>query len=153
MRTFKFRLYPGEAQRTVLESTLETCRRLYNDSLSERSVDWDIGFYEQKQLLVLRKQENKFYKQVHSQILQDVILRLDKAYQSFFKKLSRYPRFKRKDGYNSFTYLQYGGFCIRDNKLVLSCIGAIKIKMHRISVGTLKRCTIIRDVDQWLCCS
>ncbi|MEW6605039.1 MAG: transposase [Thermoproteota archaeon] len=104
----------------------------------------------------MRKQEdNKYLKQVHSQVLQDVILRLDKAYQAFFKKLARYPRFKRKGKYNSFTYPQHnnGWKIIRDNKqLVLSCIGAIKIKMHRIPVGTLKRCTIIRDVDQWYAC-
>jgi putative transposase len=81
-----------------------------------------------------------------------VVLRLDKAYQAFFKKLMKYPKFKRKEKYNSFTYPQYGGFRIKGNKLVLSCIGAIKFKMHRIPVGTLKRCAVIRDVDQWYCC-
>jgi len=103
-------------------------------------------------LLPLRKQDNKYYKQVHSQVLQDVLLRLDKAYQAFFKNIMKYPRFKRSGKYNSFTYPQYGGFKINGNKLVLSCIGTIKFKMHRIPVGTLKRCTIIRDVDQWNAC-
>jgi putative transposase len=153
IRTYKFRLYPTEEQVKKLEDTIETCRHLYNDSLGERRVDWDVGFYEQKQLLTLRKQDNKYYKQVHSQVLQDVLLRLDKAYQAFFKKLARYPNFKRKDKYNSFTYPQYNnGWKIRDNKLMLSCMGAIKIKMHRIPVGILKGCTIIRDVDQWYAC-
>jgi putative transposase len=103
-------------------------------------------------LLPMRKPDNKYYKQVHSQVLQDVLLRLDKAYQAFFKKIMRYPRFKRKEKFNSFSYPQYGGFQFKEGKLVLSCIGAIEIKMHRIPVGTLKRCTIIRDVDQWYCC-
>ncbi|HXG07298.1 MAG TPA: transposase [Nitrososphaera sp.] len=153
-RTYKFRLYPTQQQERVMNDTIETCRRLYNDSLGERSHDWDVGFWEQKQLLTLRKQDNKYYKQVHSQVLQDVLLRLDKAYQAFFKKLVKYPKFKKKGKYNSFTYPQYGnGWKIRDNnKLVLSCIGAIKLKMHRIPVGTLKTCTIVRDVDQWYCC-
>ncbi|AFU57023.1 putative transposase, IS605 OrfB family [Candidatus Nitrososphaera gargensis Ga9.2] len=58
-----------------------------------------------------------------------MLLRLDKAYQAFFKKLARYPNFKRKGKYNSFTYPQYNnGWKIRDNKLMLSCMGAIKIK-------------------------
>lgn len=35
---------------------------------------------------------------------------------------------------------------------MLLSIGAIKIKIHRIPVGTLKTCTIVRDVDQWYCC-
>jgi hypothetical protein len=54
-----------------------------------------IGFYNQKKKLVeLKSQEstNKFLKAVHSQVLQDAILRFDKAFQSYFAGLSRYPR-------------------------------------------------------------
>jgi putative transposase len=80
--SYKFRLYPTPEQAKVLNGTLETCRHLYNDSLGERSRDWGVGFYEQKQLLTLRRQDNKYYKQVHSQVLQDVVLRLDKSYHS-----------------------------------------------------------------------
>jgi putative transposase len=152
MLTYRFRLYPTPAQVKILDDTLETWRHLYNDSLDERSKEQSMGFWEQKQLLTLRKPDNKYYKQVHSQVLQDVLLRLDKAYQRFFKKLARYPKFKRKGKCNSFSYPQYGGWQIRDNKLALSRIGAIRFKMHRIPVGTLKRCTVIRDIDQWYCC-
>lgn len=115
-------------------------------------MDWDVNYWNQKQLLVLRKQYNKYLKQVHSQVLQDVLLRLDKAYVAFFKKLAKYPKFKQKERYNSFSYPQHGGFQIKDNKLLLSFIGSIEIKMHRIPVGTLKRCTIMKDEDQWYCC-
>jgi putative transposase len=136
----------------MMTDTIETCRHLYNDSLYERSCNWSVGYWNQMYILPLRKQDNKYYKQVHSQVLQDVLLGLDKAYQAFFKKLAKYPRFKRKEKYNSFTYPQYGnGWRFKEGKLVLSCLGAIKIKMHRIPVGTLKRCTIIRDVNQWYC--
>jgi putative transposase len=82
-------------------------------------------------------------------VLQDFLLRLDKAYQAFFKKMAKYPKFKRKGKYYSFSYPQYGGFRFKEDKLILPCIGAIEIRMHRILVGTLKRCTITRDVDQW----
>ena len=99
-----------------------------------------------------RRKQDKYQKRVHSQVLQDVILRLDKAYQAFFKKLARYPKFKRKGKYNSFSYPQYGGFRFKEGKLILPCIGAIEIKMHRIPTGTLQRCTVIRDIDQWYCC-
>jgi putative transposase len=142
-------LYPTtKQQKLLLNSTIETCRRLYNDSLGERSVDWDANFWNQKQLLTLRKQDNKYLKQVHSQVLQDVLLRLDKAYQAFFKKIMKYPRFKRYGKYNSFSYPQYGnGWKIneKEGKLVLSCIGTIDFKMHRCIVGKLKRCTVIRE--------
>jgi putative transposase len=150
--TYRFYLYPTPAQVKVLNDTIETCRHLYNDSLGERSPDWGICFWEQRQLLTLRKPDNKYYKQVNAQVLQDVLLRLDKAYHAFFKKLAKYPKFKRRRKYNSFSYPQYGGFQFKQGKLMLSYIGAVEIKMHRIPVGTLKRCTIIRDVDQWYCC-
>lgn len=153
MKAYKFRLYPTEKQNKILNDTLETCRHLYNDSLGERSVDWDVGFYEQKQLLTLRKQDNKYYQRVHSQVLQDVLLRLDKTYEAFFKKLRRYPKFKRREKYNSFTYPQYGGFRLEEGSILrLSLIGKIKVRVHRPITGMMKTCTIIRDIDQWYCC-
>jgi putative transposase len=152
IKSYKFRLYPTEQQIKVMNETIETCRHLYNDSLSERNSMWGVGYREQQNLLPLRKQDSKHYMQVHSQVLQDVLQRLDKAYEAFFKKLAKYPRFKRKGKYNSFTYPQYGGFSIKENKLVLSHIGVIKFKIHRILIGTLKRCTIIQDVDRWYAC-
>lgn len=151
-RTYKFRLYPIEQQIKIMNNTIETCRHLYNDSLSERDEDRDIGYWEQQNLLPLKKRKNKYLQQVHSQVLQDILQRLDKAYQAFFKRINKYPRFKGRENYNSFTYPQYGGFRFKEDRLMLSCIGEIKIEMHRIPIGTLKRCTIIRDVNQWFCC-
>lgn len=115
-------------------------------------MDWDVDYWAQKQLLTLRRQNNKYYEQVHSQVLQDVLLRLDKAYQAFFNKIAKFPRFKKQGKYNSFTYPQYGGFQFKNNRLALSFIGAVRIRMHQIPVGTLKTCTVIRDVDQWYAC-
>lgn len=135
-----------------MSDTIETCRHLYNDSLKERNVQRDLGFYEQRQLLPLKKKDNKYYKQVHSQVLQDVLVRLDRAFQAFFRKTAKYPKFKSKGKYNSMTYPQYGSFRIKDNKLVLSHVGSIKFKMHRTPVGKLKTCAVITDIDQWYCC-
>jgi len=91
-------------------------------------------------------------KHINSQVLQNVILRLERAFQNYHRdrKVGQ-PRFKRHDRYNSITYPQYGPFSIRENRLKLSFVnGLVKIKMHRIPVGTMKTCTIIRDIDRWL---
>lgn len=82
-----------------------------------------------------RKKLNPYLAQVHSQVLQDVARRIDKAYKSFFRRVKSgetpgYPRFKGKGQYNSFTYPQ-SGYSIEDGRLKLSCIGSIKIKLHR----------------------
>ncbi len=147
MLTYKFRLYPTETQKRIMGETLETCRRLYNAMLADR-IENGTGFYEQKKMLVELKRNDKHLKSVHSQALQDVVLRLDKAYQAFFAGLSRYPRFKRKGHYSSFTYPQ-SGFKLEGDRIKLSTIGKVKVRLHRNVVGRIKRATIIRDIDQW----
>jgi putative transposase len=149
MLTYKFRLYPTKAQEKKLEETLETCRRLYNRMLDDR-IRNHTSFFEQKKKLVELKREDKYLKSVHSQVLQDVVLRLDKAFQSYFAGLSRFPRFKRKGKYNSFTYPQHGiGFTPRGSRIKLGMIGEVKVKIHREIHGKIKTATIIKDVDQW----
>ncbi|UOF92308.1 hypothetical protein LSG31_09160 [Fodinisporobacter ferrooxydans] len=70
-------------------------------------------------------------------MLQDVAKRLDKAFQAFFHRVKAgekpgFPRFKPVTRYDSFTYPQ-GGYAIVGNKLKLSKIGDIKIKLHRLA--------------------
>ncbi|MCJ7631231.1 transposase [Candidatus Bathyarchaeota archaeon] len=134
-----------------MSSTVETCRRLYNSLLAERKENQS-NYYEQKRSLTEERQHKKVLKNVHSQVLQDVVLRLDKAYQAYHAKLTRKPTFKRRDRYNSFTYPQLGGFKLLERRLRLSMIGAIKVKMHRRIEGELRTCTIVRDIDQWYAC-
>ena len=151
IQTFKFRLYPTSQQESVMTKTVETCRRLYNDLLDDRIKNRTNAF-EQKRHLTAYRKENKYLKQVHSQVLQDVVFRLDKAFGSFFGGLSKFPRFRRNGGYNSFTYPQFGGFKLRDGKLCLSTIGRVKVILHREIEGQMKTCTIVRDIDQWYAC-
>ena len=149
MLTYKFRLYPTEVQERKLEDTLETCRRLYNQMLDDR-IRNHTGFFEQKKKLAELKKEDKYLKEVHSQVLQDIVLRLDKAFQSYFAGLSKFPRSKRRGRYNSFTYPQHGiGFRLIGNRIKLGTIGEVKVKVHRKIEGEVKTATIIKDVDQW----
>ena len=127
--------YPSPSQARIMDETLETCRRLYNSLLADR-IETRRNFYEQKKTLVSLKLSDKYQKAVHSQVLQDVVLRLDKAYQSFFARFSKYPRFRRRGKYNSFTYPQHRiGFSLSGNYLKLGKIGRIKIKLHISIVG------------------
>lgn len=151
MITHKFRLYPTDTQARLMKDTIETCRLLYNDLLDDR-IRTGTRAFEQKRALTVHRRENKFLAAVHSQVLQDVVFRLDKAHGAFYAGLSRFPRFKRRGRYNSFTYPQLGGFRIVGKRLRLSKIGLVKVKLHRSIEGTLKTCTIIRDIDQWYAC-
>jgi putative transposase len=138
---------------------------LYNTSLAERRDAWTteqrlVTYTEQANQLTDAKQTNPCLQAVHSQVLQDVLRRLDTTFQHFFRRLTNgenagYPRFKGQYRYDSFTYPQ-SGFVLEENnkKLRLSKIGGITIKLHRpIPVeGVIKTCTIKRDVDHWYAC-
>jgi len=164
-RTYKFRVYPTTPQATTLTQWLTTCRMLYNNCLAERKDAWQthqqsVTYYEQATHLTAAKQTNLFLKAVHSQVLQDVLRRLDKTFKHFFRRLKKgepagYPRFKGKYRYDSFTYPQ-SGFVLekKKKKLWLSKIGSLTIKLHRPipSEGVIKTCTIKRDVDHWYAC-
>ena len=157
IRTYKFRIYPNESQKEKLESTLGTCRHLYNTALEQRKTAYkrcqvSLNYYDQaKELKYLE------IKHIHSQVLQDVLKRADKAFQNFFRRIKQgeekpgYPRYKGYNRYNSFTYPQ-SGFSLDKNKLKLSKIGTIKVKLHRQMQGTIKTCTIKRELNNWYVC-
>ncbi len=120
-----------------MEETIETCRRLYNNLLASRMKTND-GYFEQKRQLTQMRKENKFLAAVQSHVLQDVVTRLDKAYGRFFQGLARYPRFRRRGKYHSFTF-DYTGFSIQYGFVRLSMVGDV----------IAKRATIIKDADHW----
>jgi putative transposase len=155
LKTYKYRLYPKKSQITVLNQTLEQCRMVYNRILVLRNDAWEreqkrIGYYESKKLLPIWKQEYPSLKNVHSQVLQDVVLRVEKAYKSFFRRVKLgetpgYPRFKQFGRYDSITYTQHPGFELNGQKLTLSKIGDIQVITHRVFSGEVKTCTIKRS--------
>ena len=161
-KSFKFRIYPSKAQETKLELTLAVCRELYNAALQERRDAWRINRinisnqHQEKQLPEIKRIREDL-NLVYSQVLQDVLKRVDRSFQNFFCRLKTkgkagFPRFQGKSRYNSFTYKQ-SGFSFADGKLNLSKIGKIKIKLHREIVGKLKTLTIVRDsCGKWFAC-
>jgi len=162
-KTFQFRIYPTKNQEVALNRTLSTCRHLYNDSLAQRKrqsemnelkrtfgvfpwgkPEW-INYYDQANTLSGSKTD--FQKEVHSQVLQNVLKRVERSFKNFFNGFG-YPRFQGRDRYNSFTFPQ-AGFKIEDGKLTLSKIGNIRTILHREIEGKIKTCTIKKDIDQW----
>ncbi len=166
MKTYKFRLYPTKSQADNLADTLKSCRVLYNCALEQRKVcykQFGVSVRRLDQQTELLEIKNHFpeYKRIHSQVLQEVILRVERSFQNFFRRVKSgnnpgYPRFKGRGWYDSFTYPQ-SGFSLSDNskgnqRLKLSKIGNIRVKLHRAVKGQIKTCTIKREVDKWYVC-
>ncbi|MCX5804008.1 MAG: transposase [Proteobacteria bacterium] len=95
---------------------------------------------------------------MHSQVLQDVLFRVERAFQGFFRRLKEkngkagYPRFKSENRYDSITYPQQPGFQLTEQGLKLSKIGTIKLKKHREIKGDIETCTIKKEIDRWYAC-
>jgi len=157
-KAYKFRISPTQKQSGKLEWVLRRCNELYNAALEERREAYrmngvSVSYYMQANQLPAIKEVREEYQDIHSQVQQDVLKRLEKAMQAFFRRVRNgetpgYPRFKSGDRYDSFTYPQ-GGYEIINKRLHLSKIGHIKIKLHREMKGTIKTCTIKREGDQW----
>lgn len=87
-------------------------------------------------------------------MLQNVVDRLDKSFQSFFRRSKSgektgFPRFRGEHRYDSFCYPQ-SGFTLLNKEIELSKIGRIRIKMHRAIVGEIKTCTIKKtSTGEW----
>ena len=158
LRTYKYRIYPTKEQIERIEQTLYLCRYLHNNALEQRIVTYkkhgiSLSYNKQANELKFVKQALPEYKNVHSQVLQDVLKRLDRSFQNFFRRLKTnekpgFPRFQGKNRYDSFTYPQ-SGFSLLNNKLKLSKIGDVRINLHRKLTGEVKICTIIRKNSKY----
>jgi len=158
-QAFKYRLYPTRQQEQALVKTLALCRELYNASLEERKEAYrmskvTITYNQQANQLPEIKELRPELNDIHSQVLQDILRRVEKAMKAFFRRAKAgekpgYPRYKSYNRFDSFTYPQSGFSITHDNHVCLSKIGSIKIKLHRPMEGKIKTATIKREVDQW----
>jgi putative transposase len=137
----------------MLDLVLETCRHLYNVALADRKNAYEVEgisrSYEDQAAMLTAEKKNGNFKGIFSQVLQDVLRRLDKSFNAFFRRIKAgekpgYPRFKGQGWYKSFTYPQ-AGFKLECSKLTLSKIGSIRIFKHREVEGKIKTCTIKKD--------
>jgi putative transposase len=159
-KTYQEKLRPTPAQERELERTLWRCRTLYNTALEQRIFLWrqrgvSSSRYQQEAELKNLRAELPEYGAIHSHVLQDVLARLDKTYQAFFRRVANgekpgFPRFHGKDRYHSFTYKEYSNGTRLDNGyLALSKIGRIAVRWSRPIVGTIKTVTISKEADGW----
>src|SRR5258707_3648027 len=141
-KTFKYKLQPTAEQEGTLGFILRRCRELYHSGLEERREAWrmsrvNITMAGQSAQLPDIKPERPEYQDIHSQVLQDVLARLDRAFQAFFRRVKHgetpgYPRLKSSNRYDRFTYQQFGNGATHDNRLpVLSKIRPIPVRCSR----------------------
>ena len=159
-KAYKYKLKPTPDQARQLETVLWRCRTLYNTALEQRITVYrrcgvTLTCSQQQAELPDLKAAFPEYGAIHAQVLQDVLTRLDKTYQAFFRRVKAgqtpgFPRFQGRNRYHSFTYKQYGNGARLDNGfLVLSKIGRVAVRWSRPWEGTPKTVTISQEADGW----
>ena len=106
-KTCQEKLRPTPVQERQLAEVLWRCRVLYNTALEQRITAWQrchvsVTRYQQEAELKAIRAELPEYAAIHSHVLQDVLARLDKTYQTFFRRLAagEQPGFPRFHGQN-----------------------------------------------------
>ncbi|QSJ16216.1 transposase [Nostoc sp. UHCC 0702] len=156
--SYQYRLKPTKEQIKIIDNTLDMLRCQYNYQLAQR-FDW----YEQNRCSIdrcslvvchipeLKDKPNRFsqqatltqlkknrpwYKGIHSQVLQEVPKKVERAFDRWLKgdangKKSGRPRFKGLGQYKTFTYPQFKKEHFVNNKITLSKIGTVQVIVHR----------------------
>ncbi len=158
MRTaYQYRLRPTRQQVNEIDRWLSMLCAQYNYLLADR-FNWyeqnrsavnacplvchlpelriNPDYYSQKKTLPQLKKDRPWYKDIHSQVLQDVVKRVKVTFDRFSKgdnngKRSGRPRFKPLNRYRTFTYPQAKQDCLQGNKINLPKLGKIKVVLHR----------------------
>ena len=147
-KSYKYKLLPNKEQEVLLAKHFGSVRFVFNRFLNERKVEYDTNKQSlnynknSASLTELKKcEEYEWLKETNSQSLQHSLKCLDGAYNNFFKKRTKFPKFKSKHSKNSFCVPQ--SVRIKDNKLVIpKFIEGIDFIQHRKLTGDIKQCTI-----------
>ena len=158
---YRYRLYPTKAQASALAEMLETCRLVYNSLVNWRKHDYEVlgkspSKAEQQAAFPKWKKQHPELGGAYSQVLQNVAVRVDLAFDAFFRRVKAgetpgFPRFKGKGQYDSITYPQ-SGFGVAQGRLRLSKVGDVAVRLHRPVEGVVKTCTVRRINSKWFVC-
>ncbi len=161
MKAYKYKLKPSAKIEAIFTSWLATLCELYNAALQERRDAYrisgiSINYKAQSKQLPEIKEERVDLKRIHSQVIQETLKRVEKAFDNFFRRVKEkkdkagFPRFRSSPRYDSFTFPQ-SGFRVdqKRKKLHLSKIGSVKVHLSRPIEGKIKTCTIKREADGW----
>ena len=97
-RGYKFRMYPNEEQKELINKTIGSCRFIYNHFLDKKVSNAYNGI----KLIPELTKEKLFLKEVDSCALRNSIFNLEDAYKRYYKNLGGYPKYKIKEINNSY---------------------------------------------------
>jgi putative transposase len=171
---YEFKLKPTKDKIAIFEDWLEQNRRVYNYALGERK-DWFKSrscqinacslrseyiipadaprptFANQCKKLTVYRKTSENLQRVHSQVLQQTLKRLEKAFVSMWEQGHGFPRFKKLGRMRSFVFPQLGKDPIQGIAVKLPKIGLVKFNQSRpIPEGaSIKQARVVKRASGW----
>jgi putative transposase len=148
----------NQATSQKVDDWIELCRNLYNTSLEQRITFYKrtrktLSYFDQCKEIPELREGFPEYKEIDVQLLRDVLERLKRAYDGFFRRMSTggkagFPRFKVKDRYKSFA-LHENSWKLDGKYLIIKKLGKFKIRLSRPIEGDIKLVTIKKTTDKF----
>lgn len=163
--TYKFRLFPTEDQKVLLNKHFGSIRWAYNHFLERRNQFYlnakekqlarkSLNYFDDvKHLTELKQQaETEWLYECNAQSLQHALKHLDGAFNRFYKKLGGFPKFKSRRSKQSFRVPQT--VKIKNGKLYFTkFMNGIAYDQHREVEGEIQNATIVKNpAGQYFAC-
>lgn len=149
----KITLDPNKDQEAHLLRACGTARFAYNWALEEWQRQYEAG--EKPNILKLKVLWNKIRKERFPWSLEvtkcasnQAILNLGKAFDSFFKKHSGYPKFKKRNVYDRFA-LWNDQFSVKGCKIRIPKLGWVRMREALRFSGKILSAIVSRTADKW----
>jgi transposase len=171
-RSYKFPLVVSKQESNKLFKVLGLCFELRNmlvqDRIDNRTANKllkteekfsEVNYLTQsdqyKSVSLYAKQDKRF-NMLHSQVCQNIAVRINEGYQRFFDSIkdgnfrAKPPKIIKSKNYKSFTFPQYGSSAkIKNGKVHLSGVGEFHLRDHRKIKGLKKTVTIKFQHGRW----
>src|SRR3954454_238737 len=157
----KYRLFPNRAQVNALAGMLDAFRDLYNAALQQRIEAYrrrgiSLRYTEQAGELKAVRLPDERLARYSSSAEQQVLRRIDKAFQAFFRRLKTgqkpgFPRFRAGNRYHAAEFRVGDGLTIRKSQRVgiVGIPGEIKCKWHRTLPSDPSSAILTRQCGKW----
>ncbi|CEK37611.1 IS200/IS605 family element RNA-guided endonuclease TnpB [Paraclostridium sordellii] len=156
MKAYKFRIYPTEVQKELIEKSFGCTRFVYNNMLALQIKEYEekgksYSKYDLIKMIPEFKKEYEWLKEVDSTCLQATIEDLDSAYQNFFREIKKgkkqgFPKFKSKrNPKRSFeSKCVNNNISIKENLIKLPKLKWVKVKVTKAIDGKILNVTITK---------
>lgn len=145
IKAVKVRLLPTDEQEILMIKSVGTGRFAYNWGLARWQELYENGIstngYRLKKEFnntVKKDEDNKWLYDVSAEITSQAFKDLNNAFNNFFKKKCKYPRFKSKRKSRKSFYVRYDRMCIKNDTVNIEKVGRMRFKTN-LEIPQLKK--------------